>query len=114
MQNIPNTHQQKQKALAQDTKTFLTKGGEKMKILYDRNGRIKYNSDLHANHNKPWLSQDEKYLIEMYEKIGPDKVALALERTIGTVMDRACELRKKGLMPNRIVKKNFPRNGREE
>jgi CRISPR/Cas system-associated protein endoribonuclease Cas2 len=28
MQNIPVTHQQKQKALAQATKTFLAKGGE--------------------------------------------------------------------------------------
>jgi hypothetical protein len=28
MQNIPNIHQKKQKALAQDTKTFFAKGGE--------------------------------------------------------------------------------------
>jgi hypothetical protein len=28
MQNIPVTHQQKQKDLAQHTKTFLAKGGE--------------------------------------------------------------------------------------
>lgn len=85
-----------------------------MKIQYDNNGRVKYNSKLHANHKKPWLVKDEEYLIEMYEKIGPDKVALALERTIGTVMDRVCELRKKGLMPKRKNKKKFPRNGREE
>lgn len=81
-------------------------------ITYDSNGRMNYQPGLHANHGKPWLTQDEKYLIEMYECIGPDQVALALERTIKTVMDRACELRKKGLMPKRVIKKNFPRNGR--
>ena len=82
-------------------------------ITYDRNGRMNYHPSYHSNHGKPWLTADEKYLIEMYEKIGADQVAMTLERTIKTVMDRACELRKKGLMPRRTVKKNFPRNGRE-
>ena len=85
-----------------------------MEITHDRNGRMNYQPELHTNHNKPWLTQDEKYLIEMYEKIGPDQMALTLGRTIKTVMDRACELRKKGLMPKRTIKTNFSRNGREK
>lgn len=83
-----------------------------MDITYDRHGRMNYHPDFHFNHKKPWSTQDQQFLIEMYERIGPDQVALSLGRTIHVVMTRAYELRKKGLMPKRSTKKHFPRNSR--
>ena len=62
---------------------------------------MKYHPNYHANHKKPWYTSDERYLIDNYESLGPKSIAMALERTIGVVMTRAYELRKKGLMPMR-------------
>ncbi len=84
-----------------------------MDITYDRYGRMNYHPDFHFNHKKFWSTQDQKFLIEMYERIGPDQVALSLGRTINVVMTRARRLRKKGLMPKRSIKKYFTRNGRD-
>ncbi len=83
-----------------------------MKITYDRHKRMNYHPDFHFNQKQPWTTTDEKYLIEMYEKVGPDQISLSLGRTIHTVMTRAYELRKKGLMQKRSNNKNFRRNGR--
>ena len=80
-----------------------------MDVTYDRYGRMQYHPEIHFNQDKPWLNSDEKYLIEYYEKDGPDKVALALGRTVHTIMTRAYELRKKGAMPKRSIKTNFRR-----
>lgn len=81
-----------------------------MPVTYDRYGRMNYHPDFHAKNKKPWTISDQKYLIENYEKIGPDSMSFTLERTIHTVMQRACELRKKGLMPKRS--KNAPMHTR--
>ena len=80
-----------------------------MDVTYDRYGRMNYHPELHTNQGKPWLTTDEKFLIECYEKLGPDEVALVLGRTIHTVMNRAYELRKKGTMPKRSIRTNFRR-----
>ncbi|AMO55665.1 hypothetical protein GZ77_08955 [Endozoicomonas montiporae] len=82
-----------------------------MEITYDKHGRMNYHPDFHFNQKKPWTTTDEKFLIDMYERIGPDQVSLYLGRTIHTVMTRAYQLRKNGLMPKRSIKKHFPRNG---
>lgn len=84
-----------------------------MEITYDTHGRMNYHREFHFNQNKPWTTVDQKFLIEMYERIGPDQVALSLGRTMHTIMTRAYELRKKGLMPKRKTKKHFRRNGRD-
>ena len=68
-------------------------------ITYDRYGRMRYHPEFHAKQTLPWTTIDERFLIENYEQIGPEEVSLALERTIQTVMTRAYELRKRGLMP---------------
>ena len=68
---------------------------------FDEWGRPQYNPDIHGNHKKPWTNRDEQYLIENYEKDGPSNTALALERTLHTVMSRAWQLRKAGKMPKR-------------
>lgn len=68
-------------------------------IKYDRYGRMQYHPDYHAKHGTPWLNSDQKYLIENYEKDGPESVSFELERTIHTVMAKAYQLRKDGIMP---------------
>lgn len=68
-------------------------------IEFDRYGRMQYHPDYHANHGKPWKTSDQKFLIENYDKIGPEETSLALERTIHTVMTKAAKLRREGLMP---------------
>lgn len=66
---------------------------------YAANGRMNYHPEYHPNNGKPWTTTDEKYLIEYYDRIGPEQVGLDLGRTTSTVMTRAYELRKKRLMP---------------
>lgn len=65
---------------------------------FDRWGRMHYNPDFHRKRFKAWTTGDQRYLIERYELDGPNEVSLALERTVQSVMLRAYELRKKGLM----------------
>lgn len=68
---------------------------------YDSQGRMRYDPEFHGKHKKPWTVSDEKYLIENYEKDGPEAVSFALERTIYTVAQRAKQLRDAGRMPPR-------------
>lgn len=69
-------------------------------MTYDKWKRMNYNPVFHGKHKQPWTTTDQKYLIENYERDGPEAISFALERTIHTVMQRATELRKKGLMAN--------------
>ncbi|MEQ1636747.1 MAG: hypothetical protein ABL903_08635 [Methylococcales bacterium] len=64
---------------------------------YDNNGRIRFNPDIHVNHNKPWTTTDQKYLIENYDSLGPEEISFALGRTPHTIMERIYYLRKNGL-----------------
>lgn len=79
-------------------------------VTYDAWGRMKFHPDYHGKQRTPWTTADEKYLIENYKAVAPEQVSLALERTIHTVMVRACELRKAGRMakpPRRTYTKRF-------
>ncbi len=67
-------------------------------VTYDAYGRMQYHPDFHPNHGLPWKTTEQKYLIERYELDGPEQVSFALGRTIHTVMAKAYELRKLGLM----------------
>ena len=67
-------------------------------VTFDRQGRMNFHPDYHGKRYTAWTTGDEKFLIENYAAIGPEQVSLALERTIHTVMLRACELRKAGRM----------------
>lgn len=71
---------------------------------YDAYGRMNYHPDFHPNQGTPWTTTDQQYLIEFYEKLGPEQVSLELGRTIHTVMTRACKLRKRGDMPKPATK----------
>ena len=66
---------------------------------YDAYGRMNYHPEFHPNQGTPWTTTDQNYLIEFYEKLGPEQVSLELGRTIHTVMTRAYELRKRGVTP---------------
>ncbi|ELA9367436.1 hypothetical protein QUN99_003326 [Vibrio parahaemolyticus] len=68
-------------------------------VTYDKYGRMNYHPAFHAKQGTPWTTTDQKFLIEHYVAMGPESISFALERTIHTVMTRAYELRKKGLMP---------------
>ena len=68
-------------------------------VTFDRYGRMNYHPAYHGKQGTPWSTQDQKFLVDNYETFGPEKISLALERTIHTVMTRAYELRKKGVMP---------------
>lgn len=81
----------------------------KQQPVYDRYGRLQYHPDYHAKHKTPWLAADQQFLIDNYEKIGPEETSLALERTIHTVMQRATKLRKQGLMPKPATRTHHPR-----
>ena len=73
---------------------------------YDRYGRMQYHPDFHENHLKSWTIVDHKYLIENYERLGPEQISFDLGRTIGVIMTRVYQLRKKGLMskPSKSVR----------
>ncbi|TKF97352.1 hypothetical protein, partial [Vibrio sp. F13] len=55
--------------------------------------------DYHPNHGLPWKTSEQKYLIDRYVVDGPEQVSFALGRTIHTIMAKAWELRKLGVMP---------------
>jgi len=78
-------------------------------VTYDRYGRMNFHPELHPNQKMPWSTTDQKYLIENYEKFGPEQISLELGRTIHTVMTRAYELRKKGVMPKRTKRTTHKR-----
>lgn len=78
-------------------------------VTYDRYGRMNYHPEFHGKQKMPWTTADQKFLIESYEALGPEQVSLTLERTIHTVMNRAYELRKSGLMPKPPKRTNSKR-----
>jgi hypothetical protein len=68
-------------------------------IQYDSHGRMKYDPEFHTNHKKPWTTHDQKYLIEFYNGANSNDISMALGRTVGTILDKVCTLRKQKLMP---------------
>lgn len=67
-------------------------------IEYDRLGRMRYNPIFHSRTGQQWTQSDLDYITQWYDKIGPDEISYALERTIKSVMTKATELKKKGKM----------------
>ncbi len=67
-------------------------------INYDCNGRMKYNPELHDRQGQPWTVEETQYLIEWYNIIGIEEMALALGRTETTIATRVTRLRADGLM----------------
>ena len=67
-------------------------------IVYDKYGKMKYNSEFHGKHGTSWSYEDLKYLIDWYDVAGAEEMSFALERTPYTIALKVCELRKKGIM----------------
>lgn len=65
---------------------------------YDKYGRMKRNPEFHKNTGKGWTMDDLNYLIEYYDKIGPEEMSFALERTISSVMQKVQTLRNEKIM----------------
>lgn len=73
-------------------------------IEYDHFGRMFYNPIFHGNNGKPWHLEDEAYLIEWYDIIGPEEASYALDRTIKSVMCEVGRLRKEGKMKRPLIR----------
>lgn len=69
-----------------------------MSVKYNNLGRMLYNPLYHSNRGKQWTTTEQRYLIDNYVLLGPEEVAMGLERPITSIMTRANELRKKGQM----------------
>ena len=71
---------------------------------YDKYGRMLYDPKIHFNQCKSWSEEDLNYLVEWLDKIGIEEMSFALGRTENTIMNKACQLRKKGIMMPKINK----------
>lgn len=88
----------------------MTTAAAEIPVVYDRFGRMKFHPDYHAKHLAPWTTTDEKFLIENYMTAGAEQCSLALERTIQTVMQRVCAMRKAGRMDRPAKQPYFKRS----
>lgn len=75
-------------------------------IAFDQFGRMRYHPDYHGNHRKPWRTDEIRFLVKHYDKVGAEECSLALERTPHTVMEKVSILRRQGVMkkPERQAK----------
>lgn len=69
-----------------------------LEVTYDSFGRMNYHPFYHKNNKMPWKSEDIQYIIDWYEKVGPEEISFALERTIKSVQQKATQLRRCGLL----------------
>lgn len=67
-------------------------------IEYDSSGRMKYNPEFHRKHGEQWDKDDLQYLIDWYDKVGPEELSFALERPISAITRKANVLRCEGIM----------------
>ena len=72
---------------------------------FDMNGRMKLNPEFHHAHGQPYTTSEFKYLIENFELVGAETMALELGRTENSITSKVCKLRKAGLMPKPVNKK---------
>lgn len=96
-----------------DEKNIAINPNEIQGVTYDRYGRMNYHPELHGKQKMPWTVIDQKYLIENYDLLGPEQLSFDLERTIHTVMQRACQLRKQGMM-TKPAKRNYHKRMRNQ
>lgn len=74
-----------------------TGGSVDEEITYARNGRMDYHPEFHPNHGKPFSESDLEYLCKYYEADGGQLMAMALGRTVKTILSKVTDLRRKGL-----------------
>ena len=83
--------------------------GSEIPVTYDRYGRMQFHPAFHGKQKEPWTTTDQRFLIENYASLGPEQISLSLERTIHTVMTRAYQLRKQGVMTKPTKRTNTKR-----
>ncbi|WP_242831514.1 hypothetical protein [Clostridium cadaveris] len=59
---------------------------------------MKYNPEFHRKNGQPWDKEDLEYLINWYDKIGPEELSFALERPITALCQKVSVLRRIGVM----------------
>lgn len=77
-----------------------------MKYEYDKQGRLKYNPEIHFSQGTPWSISDKQYLIDWYDIIGPEEMSYALGRTEYSIVNYVFLLKKQGLFKRNSSKKN--------
>lgn len=60
------------------------------------NHRLRYNPEFHENYGKPWRTEDLIYMCSMWDGTKKADIAMALGRTISTVLTKKYELKKNG------------------
>lgn len=70
--------------------------GEKIKVEYDANGRMKYHPEFHFNQGTPWTAEDTEYLCKYHTVDDLETIAMALGRTKTTVAEKLTKLKKQG------------------
>lgn len=74
------------------TKTYTVDGIE----YTASNHRMRYNPEFHENHGKRFTRDDLIYMCSMWDGMKKADIALALGRTLGTVLAKKYELKKDG------------------
>jgi hypothetical protein len=77
------------------------------KLEYSKSGDLLYNPNYHQPRNRPWTSEELRYLCKYHDKDSMHSIALALERTTRTCKSQIVNLKKTGVY-------KFYRNWREE
>lgn len=64
---------------------------------YDKQGRLKYNTELHFNHDKPYTTKELAYICKYYTRGHVKTLALDVGRTETTLRNTVYQLKKNGL-----------------
>lgn len=85
----------------------------KTPIEYYENGKMKYHSEFHQNHNTEWITEDEDYLISWYDIVGAEEMSFALERPLSAIYKKVSTLRKKKIMKKPVTPSRHKRMRKE-
>jgi hypothetical protein len=61
------------------------------------NHRLRYNPEFHENHGLPFTREDKIYMCSMWDSTPKADIAMALGKTLGTVLSKKYNLKKQGL-----------------
>lgn len=71
-------------------KTYFKNGLE----YTSSNHRMKFNPEYHKNHRCPYSEEEKAYMCAMWDHMNKADIALALERTPGTISNQVYLLKK--------------------
>lgn len=79
-------------------------------VHFDANLRMRFNPQFHTKHHTDWTTKEERYLIDLYYKVGADQLSLELGRTVGAITVKAVKLRRQGRLKAPPKRTHFQRN----